>query len=90
MLPNELEKRIRIAKDLQRAITILNEIDILESDIKDLASTLQDEEIMKSKDFLAYVKAKYEGQKLLDKAKAKVAEVEDQLAVVDILDKVKV
>lgn len=89
-LPNELEKRQRISADLKRAINVLDQIDILESDLDDLANTLQDENVMKAKDFKAYVKTKYEGQKLLDKAKKKVAEVEENLAIVEILDKVKI
>ena len=88
-LPNELEKRQRIKKDLERCVSILNEIDVLESDLDDIANVLQDEEVMKSKDFKALVKVKYEGAKLLLKAKDTLAKVESDISEVDILDKVK-
>lgn len=90
MLPNEIEKRQRIAADLKRGINLLNEIDMLTSDIEDIANTLQDEGVIKGKDFKALLKAKYEGDKLLEKAQAKLDEVETSLAEVDILDKIKV
>lgn len=89
MLPNDLEKRLRIKKDLERCVNILHEIDMLASDIVDIAQVLQDDNIMKAKDFKSYVKAKYEGDTLLEKAHAKVSELEDNLADIDILNKVK-
>ena len=88
-LPNELEKRQRIKKDLERCVAILNEVDLLTSDLDDIANVLQDEEVMKSKDFKALVKAKYDGAKLLLKAKDTLAKVESDISEVDILDKVK-
>lgn len=88
-LPSELEKRKRIAADIERGINLLNEIDMLESSIEDLANTLQDEDVCKAKYFNGLLKARYEGQKLLDKAKQKVNEVELTLAEVDILSKLK-
>jgi len=88
-LPNELEKRKRIAADIDRGINLLNEIDMLESSIEDLANTLQDEDICKAKYFTNLLKARYEGQRLLDKAKQKVSDVELTLAEVEILSKLK-
>jgi hypothetical protein len=88
-LPNELEKRKRIAADLERGINLLNEIDMLESSIEDLASTLQDEDVCKAKLFKDLLKAKYEGEQLLLKAKQKVDDVESAIAEVEILSKVK-
>lgn len=88
-LPQDIEKRKRINADLERGINLLNQIDILTTDIDDLASTLQDEDVCKAKLFKELLKAKYEGNKLLDKAKQKVAEVESTLAEVEILSKVK-
>ena len=87
-LPNELEKRQRIKKDLERSINILNEIEMLNSDLDDIANVLQDESIIKSKEFKAMVKAKFDST-LLAKAKDKVAEIESTLAEVDILENVK-
>jgi hypothetical protein len=88
-LPNELEKRQRIKKDLERCVAILNERDLLDSDLDDIANVLQDEEVMKAKDFKALVKAKYEGDKLLLKAKDTLAKVESDISEVDILDNLK-
>lgn len=88
-LPNEIAKRQRIAADLDRGINLLNEIDMHQSSIDDLASTLQDEEVCKGKYFKDLLKAKYDGQNLLTKAKTKVSEVESSLAEVDILSKIK-
>lgn len=88
-LPNEIAKRQRIAADLDRGINLLNEIDMLQSSIDDLASTLQDEDVCKSRYFEGLLKAKYDGQNLLTKAKTKVSEVENSLAEVDILSKIK-
>ena len=88
-LPNELEKRQRIKKDLERCVAILNERDLLDSDLDDIANVLQDEEVMKAKDFKALVKTKYEGDKLLLKAKDTLAKVESDISEVDILDNLK-
>jgi hypothetical protein len=60
---------------------------MLLSDVEDLASTLQDEDVIKAKAFKDLLKARYEGQKLLDKAKQKLSEVEDNLTSVEILSK---
>jgi hypothetical protein len=87
MLPQDIEKRKRIAVDIERGVNLLNEIDILLSDIDDIANTLQDEDIVKAKVFKDLLKARYEGQELLNKAKEKVAKVEDDLTSVDILNK---
>lgn len=88
-LPQNIEQRQRIKKDLERCVAILNERDLLDSDLDDIANVLQDEEVMKSKDFKALVKARYEGDKLLLKAKDTLAKVESDIAEVDILDKLK-
>lgn len=87
MLPQDIEKRKRIASDIERGVNILNEVDMLLSDVEDLASTLQDEDVIKAKAFKDLLKARYEGQKLLDKAKQKLSEVEDNLTSVEILSK---
>lgn len=89
MLPNDLDKRKKLIEALERGINLLNEIEMLESDVVDLANTLQDTEVMKAKDFKKLLAAKYEGAQLLQKAQEKVADVEDSLAAVDILDKIK-
>ena len=88
-LPNELEKRKRIQVDLERGINLLNEINMLQSSIDDLGSTLQDEGIYKSKYFKDLLKVKYDGLNLLTKANTKVAEVQSCLAEVEVLDKIK-
>ena len=88
-LPNELDKRKRIAADIERGVNLLNEIDVLQSSVLDLATTLQDEDICKAKYFNELLKARYEGQKLLDKAKQKLNDVESNLAEVQILSKLK-
>lgn len=87
MLPQDIEKRKRIAVDIERGVNLLNEIDMLLSDVDDIANTLQDEDIVKAKVFKDLLKARYEGQELLNKAKEKVVKVEDDLASVDILNK---
>jgi len=89
MLPNDLEKRKKVVDALERGVALLNEIQMLESDVLDLSTTLQDTEVMKAKDFKKLLAAKYEGQLLLPKAQEKVADVEDSLAAVDILSKIK-
>lgn len=89
MLPNDLEKRKIVVDALERGVNLLNEISMLEDDVLDIANTLQDTEVMKAKDFKKILAAKYEGQKLLQKAQEKVADVEDSLAAVDILAKIK-
>jgi hypothetical protein len=86
-LPQDIEKRKRIAADIERGVNLLNEIDVLLSDVDDIGNTLQDEDVVKAKVFKDLLKARYEGQKLLDKAKQKVSEVEDNLANVEILSK---
>jgi hypothetical protein len=86
-LPQDIEKRKRIAADIERGVNLLNEIDMLQSDIDDIANTLDDEKIVKAKVFKDLLKARYEGQELLNKAKEKVAKVEDDLTSVDILNK---
>jgi len=88
-LPQNIEQRQRIKKDLERCVAILNERDLLDSDLDDIANVLQDEEVMKAKDFKALVKTKYEGDKLLLKAKDTLAKVESDISEVDILDKLK-
>lgn len=89
MLPNDIEKRKIVVDALERGVNLLNEISMLEDDVLDIANTLQDTEVMKAKDFKKLLAAKYEGQKLLQKAQEKVADVEDSLAAVDILAKIK-
>jgi hypothetical protein len=86
-LPQDIEKRKRIAADIERGVNLLNEIDMLLTDVDDIGNTLQDDDIVKAKVFKDLLKARYEGQKLLDKAKQKVSEVEDNLANVEILSK---
>lgn len=88
-LPQNIEQRKRIAADIERGINLLNEIDMLQSSIEDLATTLQDEDICKGKYFMSLLKTRYEGRRLLDKAKQKVDEVESNLAEVEILSKLK-
>jgi hypothetical protein len=89
MLPNDIEKRKKVVDVLERGVALLNEISMLESDVLDLGTTLQDTEVMKAKDFKKLLAAKYEGQLLLRKAQEKVADVKDSLAAVDILAKIK-
>jgi hypothetical protein len=89
VLPLDLDKRKKVVEALERGVSLLNEISMLEDDVADLASTLQDTEVMKAKDFKKLLAAKYEGQVLLQKAQEKVADVEDSLAAVDILNKIK-
>lgn len=89
MLPNDIEKRKVVVDALERGVNLLNEISMLEDDVLDIANTLQDTDVMKAKDFKKLLAAKYEGQKLLQKAQEKVADVEDSLAAVDILAKIK-
>lgn len=89
MLPQDLDKRKKVVDALERGVALLNEISMLESDVADLGNTLQDTEVMKAKDFKKLLMAKYEGQELLRKAQGKVSEVEDSLAAVDILSKIK-
>lgn len=89
MLPQDLDKRKKVVDSLERGVALLNEISMLESDVLDIANTLQDTEVMKAKDFKKLLMAKYEGQELLRKAQCKVSEVEDSLAAVDILSKIK-
>lgn len=89
MIPQDLEKRKKVVDALERGVALLNEIQMLESDVLDLGTTLQDTEVMKAKDFKKLLAAKYEGQLLLQKAQEKVADVEDSLAAVDILAKIK-
>lgn len=89
MLPNDIDKRKIVVDALERGVNLLNEISMLEDDVLDIANTLQDTEVMKAKDFKKLLAAKYEGQKLLQKAQEKVADVEDSLAAVDILAKIK-
>lgn len=89
MLPQDIEKRKKVNDALERGVALLNEISMLESDVLDLGTTLQDTEVMKAKDFKKLLAAKYEGQQLLQKAQEKVADVEDSLAAVDILAKIK-
>ena len=89
MIPSDLDKRNKVVDALERGVALLNEIQMLESDVLDLGTTLQDTEVMKAKDFKKLLAAKYEGQLLLQKAQEKVADVEDSLAAVDILAKIK-
>ena len=88
-LPTTLDKRQRVAIDLQRALRLKELIDITESDIADIASTLNDEDVIKAKSFKELLAAAYEGKLLLDKANKKVADVQSALAEVDILSKLK-
>lgn len=89
MLPSDLDKRKKVQESLERGINLLNEISMLEDDIADLGNTLQDTKVMKAKDFKEMLMAKYEGAELLRKAQEKVSKVEDAIAAVDILDKIK-
>lgn len=88
-LPQDLEKRKKVAEALERGVALLNEISMLESDIDDLGNTLQDTEVLKASEFKKLLKAKYEGSELLRKAQEKVSDVEDSIANVEILDKIK-
>lgn len=88
-LPKDLDARLKVQDALTRALRLKELIDITESDIADIASTLNDEKVMKAKDFRELVSAAYEGKLLLDKANKKVADVQSALAEVDILNKVK-
>lgn len=87
MLPNDLDKRKRIAADVERAYNLKNEIDMLLSDIVDIGNTLKEETDFPTKDFNKLVASRYEGAKLLEKAQSKVSEVEDANASVEILKK---
>ena len=86
-LPNDLDTRKKIAAAVERAYTLKNEIDMLESDIKDIGDTLKDEIDFPTKEFNKLVAAEFEGAKLLEKAQGKVSEVEDANASVEILKK---
>lgn len=79
-LPTTLDKRQRVAIDLQRALRLKELIDITESDIAYIASTLNDEDVIEAKSFKELLTAAYEGKLLLDKANKKI---------VDILSKLK-
>lgn len=86
-LPNDLDSRKKIASAVERAYNLKNEIDMLESDIKDIGDTLKDEIDFPTKEFNKLVASRYEGGKLLEKAQGKVSEVEDANASVEILKK---
>lgn len=86
-LPQDIEKRKRIAADVERAYTLKNEIDMLLSDITDIGNTLKDEIDFPTKEFNKLVTSRYEGAKLLEKAQSKVSDVEDANASVEILKK---
>lgn len=88
-IPNELQKRQRIAADLKRALQLKEVIDIAESDIVDIASTLNDEKIIKAKDFRELLAVAYEGKVLLEKANKKVADVEAALSEFEIISKIQ-
>lgn len=88
-LPNDIEKRKRVQADLQRALKLKEFIDITTSDIDDIASTLNDEKVIKAKEFKELLAAAYEGKVLLDKANKRVADVQSALAEVDVLNKLK-
>lgn len=88
-LPNDIEKRKRVQADLQRALKLKELIDITTSDIDDIASTLNDEKVIKAKEFKELLAAAYEGKVLLDKANKRVADVQSALAEVDVLNKLK-
>lgn len=88
-LPQDIEKRKKVVDALERGVNLLNEISMLEDDIADIANVLQDTEVIKASEFKKLLKAKYEGQQLLQKAQEKVSEIEDSLAAVDILSKIK-
>lgn len=86
-LPQDLEKRKKIAEAVERAYNLKNEIDMLESDIKDIGDTLKEETDFAPKEFNKLVASRYEGAKLLEKAQTKVSEVEDANSAVEILKK---
>lgn len=86
-LPQDLDTRKKIASAVERAYNLKNEIDMLESDIKDIGDTLKDEIDFPTKEFSKLVASRYEGAKLLEKAQGKVSEVEDANASVEILKK---
>lgn len=88
-LPQDIEKRKKVVDALERGVNLLNEISMLEDDITDISNVLQDTEVIKASEFKKLLKAKYEGQQLLQKAQEKVSEIEDSLAAVDILSKIK-
>ena len=88
-LPQDLNKRLAVKDALERALRLKELIDITESDIADIASTLQDTDVIKAKAFKELLNAAYDGWQLLVKAQAKVADVESALAEVDILGKIK-
>lgn len=88
-LPQDIEKRKKVVDALERGVNLLNEISMLEDDITDISNVLQDTEVIKASEFKKLLKAKYEGQQLLQKAQDKVSEIEDSLAAVDILSKIK-
>lgn len=89
-LPQDLNKRLAVKDALERALRLKELIDITESDIADIASTLQDTDVIKAKAFKELLNAAYDGQQLLVKAQTKVADVENALAEVSILGKIKV
>lgn len=87
MLPQDLDTRKKIAAAVERAYNLKNEIDLLESDIVDIGNTLKGEINFPTKEFNKLVASRYEGAKLLEKAKDKVSDVEDANASVEILKK---
>ena len=88
-LPQDLNKRLAVKDALERALRLKELIDITESDIADIASILQDTDIIKAKAFNELLNAAYDGQQLLLKAQTKVSNVENALAEVSILGKIK-
>ena len=56
-LPQDLDKRKKVAEALERGVALLNEISMLESDIDDLGNTLQDTEVLKASEFKKLLKA---------------------------------
>lgn len=88
-LPNDPKKRLELKNALDKGLEMCLLISTIQSSIEDLASTLQDEDVCKAKLFKDLLKAKYEGEQLLLKAKQKVDDVESAIAEVEILSKVK-
>lgn len=64
MLPSDLKVREVVRKRVLEAAQFLREVDVLKEDIKQLSAATKEEYEIAPKEFMGWVKAEYNAQKL--------------------------
>lgn len=78
-LPEDPEGREKLAEEIERVVSLLNQIDVIKADIKEIAKDVEDKLVVKKSVFNKLAKSKYKEDAV--KARKEAEDVEESLNI---------